>query len=129
MRPRTMMVMPPRTFEQQFGSEEQELLEAAADLITTYPAADFNIDDSALAGVEVLLTSWGCPPISVDLLDRMPKLQAIVHAAGSARALVPSEAYSRGIQVTTAADLNAIPVAELDRKSTRLNSSHVAISY
>lgn len=118
MRPRTMMVMPPHTFEQQFGSEERELLATAADLVTPYPAADFNIDDSALAGVEVLLTSWGCPPITVDLLERMPKLRAIVHAAGSARVLVPDEAYSRGIQVTTAADLNAIPVAEFTLAAT-----------
>src|SRR5699024_1805574 len=38
MRPRTMMVMPPRTFEQQFGSEERDLLASVADLVTASPA-------------------------------------------------------------------------------------------
>src|SRR5690625_4082420 len=118
MRPRTMMVIPPHTFEQQFGVEERELLEAAADLITTYPAADFDSDDSALADADVLLTSWVCPPIPVALHARMPTLQAIVPAAGSGRVLVPVEAYSRGIQVAPAAALNAIPVAEFTLAAT-----------
>src|SRR3954451_19075008 len=58
---------------------------------------------------EVLLTGWGAP--SVDPAG-FPGLRAIVHAAGSARGIVTSACWERGILVSTAAAANAQPVAE-----------------
>jgi phosphoglycerate dehydrogenase-like enzyme len=65
-----------------------------------------------LAAVEVLLTSWGAPTLTPERLAAAPALRAVFHGAGSVRSLVTSEVWQRGIQVTTAADANAIPVAE-----------------
>jgi phosphoglycerate dehydrogenase-like enzyme len=42
----------------------------------------------------------------------MPRLRAIVHAAGSVKGYLCPEVWTRGILVTTAADANARPVAE-----------------
>jgi phosphoglycerate dehydrogenase-like enzyme len=64
-----------------------------------------------LAEVEVLITSWGCPPLDGPVLAGAPRLRAVLHAAGSVRAHVRQEVFDRGILVTTAADANAIPVA------------------
>ena len=69
--------------------------------------------------VEVLLTGWGCPRISPEVLDAAPKLRAIVHAAGSVKTIVDPAAFERGVQVSSAAAANALPVAEFTRRGDR----------
>ncbi|MER5883331.1 hydroxyacid dehydrogenase [Streptomyces sp. NPDC001941] len=66
----------------------------------------------ALARAEVLLTHWGAPALTAPVLDLMPRLRLVLHAAGSVKALVTEEVWARGIQVCCAADANALPVAE-----------------
>lgn len=65
-----------------------------------------------LAAVELLVTSWGCPPLDDAVLARMPALKAIVHAAGSVKHHVTDACWERGLRVSTAAAANAVPVAE-----------------
>lgn len=65
-----------------------------------------------LAEAEVLLTSWGAPTLTPERLAAAPALRAVFHCAGSVRSLVSGEVWRRGIRVTSAADANAIPVAE-----------------
>lgn len=67
--------------------------------------------DAQLQNVEVLITGWGVPSITPDLLDRLPALHAVVHTGGSVRFL-SEDAWHRNITVTSAADANARPVAE-----------------
>ncbi|MGD0553614.1 MAG: hydroxyacid dehydrogenase [Streptosporangiaceae bacterium] len=61
---------------------------------------------------EVLLTGWGSPRVDAAALASMPRLRAVVHSAGSVRPVVGPEVFARGIVVSSAADSNAIPVAE-----------------
>ncbi|MGP6169852.1 hydroxyacid dehydrogenase [Microbacterium sp. A204] len=70
------------------------------------------VPSEELATVEFLITGWGAPKIGPSELNRMPRLRAILHAAGSVKAHVDAEAWRRGIIVTTAASANARPVAE-----------------
>ncbi|MGH6655222.1 MAG: hydroxyacid dehydrogenase [Actinocrinis sp.] len=65
-----------------------------------------------LAAVEVLITGWGCPAIDESALEVMPRLRAILHSAGSVRYFVSESCWERGILVSTAAQANAVPVAE-----------------
>ncbi|MEU2773117.1 hydroxyacid dehydrogenase [Streptomyces sp. NPDC007162] len=65
-----------------------------------------------LADVEVLVTSWGCPPLDEDVLASAPRLKAVVHAAGSVRRHITDACWNRGIEVSSAAAANALPVAE-----------------
>jgi phosphoglycerate dehydrogenase-like enzyme len=67
---------------------------------------------AALADAEVLLTGWGCPPIDEVSLAAAPCLRAVVHAAGSIKNHVTPACWERGILVSTAAEANALPVAE-----------------
>lgn len=83
------------------------LLDSAADPTLEDPS----IQD-ALAETEVLITSWGAPRLDADLLARLPRLRAVLHAAGSIRGIVTPEFWARGIPITSAADANAAPVAE-----------------
>jgi phosphoglycerate dehydrogenase-like enzyme len=98
--------MSAEVFELLFDAARLERLQGLAS------SAPLAIDDGDLADTEILLTSWGAPRLDADLLDRMPRLRAVVHAAGSVQGLVSDELWERGITVTSAADANAVPVAE-----------------
>ncbi|WP_223937256.1 hydroxyacid dehydrogenase [Arthrobacter sp. StoSoilB5] len=65
-----------------------------------------------LAGVDALITGWGAPTIDVSVLDAAPHLQLIAHSAGTIKQHVDPACWQRGIAVTTAAQANAVPVAE-----------------
>ncbi|NUP65393.1 MAG: hydroxyacid dehydrogenase [Nonomuraea sp.] len=68
--------------------------------------------DADLSRAEVLFTSWGCPPVTAEVLAGAPRLRAIVHAAGSVKHHVTDACWERGIAVSSAAAANAEPVAE-----------------
>ncbi|WP_223774269.1 hydroxyacid dehydrogenase [Streptomyces sp. 135] len=65
---------------------------------------------AVLAGAEILVTGWECPPLTPEVLAYAPRLRAVVHAAGSVKALVTEAVWERGIVVSSAADANADPV-------------------
>ncbi|WP_329400836.1 hydroxyacid dehydrogenase [Streptomyces lydicus] len=67
---------------------------------------------AALAEAEVLLTCWGAPPLTARVLDAAPRLRAVIHAAGSVKHHVTDACWERGIAVSSAAAVNALPVAE-----------------
>lgn len=62
--------------------------------------------------VEILITGWGCPRIDADVLAAAPRLRAVVHAAGSVKGHLTAEVFDRGLAVSSAAEANALPVAE-----------------
>ncbi|MET9553298.1 hydroxyacid dehydrogenase [Streptomyces sp. NPDC006645] len=67
---------------------------------------------AALADAELLITCWGAPPLTAEVLDAAPKLRAVVHAAGSVKHHITDACWERGISVASAAGANAVPVAE-----------------
>ncbi|WP_369145996.1 hydroxyacid dehydrogenase [Streptomyces sp. R44] len=67
---------------------------------------------AALAEAEILLTCWGAPPLTTEVLARAPRLRAVVHAAGSVKHHITEACWERGLRVTSAAAANALPVAE-----------------
>ncbi|MET8677821.1 hydroxyacid dehydrogenase [Streptomyces sp. NPDC004647] len=91
-------------------------LRRSAEVDTGLLVTDFGCPDpvavKALASAEVLFTGWGCPPLTADALARMPRLRAVVHAAGTVRHHVTAAAWERGLLVSSAAAANALPVAE-----------------
>lgn len=89
-------------------------LSSCADLLHPRPLLDLSTlrARELLADAEILLTSWGCPPIDEDVLDRAPKLAAVVHAAGTVRNHITRACWQRGLAVSSAAVANAVPVAE-----------------
>ncbi|BCJ70197.1 hydroxyacid dehydrogenase [Polymorphospora rubra] len=65
-----------------------------------------------LADAEVLVTGWGCPPVTEADLAAAPRLRAVFHAGGSVKGVLPSGAWTRDLVVTSGAAANAVPVAE-----------------
>ncbi|MGH0034215.1 MAG: hydroxyacid dehydrogenase [Myxococcota bacterium] len=106
--------MPPAVEAMIFDDALRARLQRIAQLEDGPPAFPPGDDAAAarLAKAEVLLTSWGCPPLDASLLDRAPKLRFVAHAAGSVKSFATPALWARGIRVSSAAAANAVPVAE-----------------
>lgn len=113
-KPTALLLMNRSTMKDQFDATRLERLAGLVELGA--PAWTDSLADPEIASllpeVEVLLTSWGVPRLDSEALDRMPRLRAIFHCAGTVRSFVTDELWQRGILVTTGAEANAIPVAE-----------------
>ncbi len=112
--PAALLVMNPPTFALQFRAAELARLGAVCALAEPVwlPELDSAAARRRLTDVQVLLTSWGVPPLTPGRLADAPRLRLVLHAAGSVRGFLGQEVFGRGIQVSTAADANAVPVAE-----------------
>ena len=84
------------------------------EIVAAEPLREFSSAQAraVLAETEVLVTGWGCPRISGEVLAAAPKLRLVAHAAGTVKSLIDPVAYERGIAVTNAVEANAVPVAE-----------------
>lgn len=104
----------PLDVEALFGAEDLVQIDRLCRVLA--PQALRRLDDDAarrvLGETEILVTGWGCRPIDAGVLVAAPHLKLIAHAAGSVRALVSPMVFERGIAVVSAADANALPVAE-----------------
>lgn len=110
-RPHALLVMDHATYLAHF---DEPRLARLRGLVTPTWTADLDapIARERLARADLLLTSWGAPPLTADRLAAAPGLRAVFHAAGSVRGLVTDDLWRRGVPVTSAADANAVPVAE-----------------
>lgn len=89
-------------------------IDRIADLARPFLTAQELADQpDALRDTEVLLTGWGAPVIDAALLERAPRLRAVLHAAGSVKHIVTDAAWERGVVVVSAASANAEPVAAM----------------
>jgi phosphoglycerate dehydrogenase-like enzyme len=66
----------------------------------------------ALRETEVIFSGWGAPRMDDEFLQHAPKLRAVFYAGGSVRYFVTGALWRRGVRLTTAQAINAIPVAE-----------------
>lgn len=113
-RPTALLTMGSYAFSTQFGPGEISRLRELAELPDPIHVERLDTPQTRerLRDVEVLITSWGCPPIDRDVLAEAPRLRAILHAAGTLRHVITDAVWERDIVVTTSAGANAIPVAE-----------------
>lgn len=96
-----------------FSDSDVAALESMLDFVPGGPLTSFAIaSDAELAHLEVLVTGWGAPVVDAPALARMPRLHTIIHAAGTVKTFVTDEVFARGIKISTAAEANAVPVAE-----------------
>ncbi|MFB6629421.1 hydroxyacid dehydrogenase [Streptomyces sp. NPDC056362] len=115
-RPTVLLAMGPGVDGRLLTDAHRTRLAALADTDPRLVAHDLTGPDprvtAALAGAEILFTCWGAPPLTAEVLDRAPRLRAVVHAAGSVKHHVTDACWERGLRVTSAAAANALPVAE-----------------
>jgi phosphoglycerate dehydrogenase-like enzyme len=114
MRPTIVLAMAPALTVDLFDEALLGRLRRSGELPDASPLARFDEPraEGLLASAEILLTSWGCPPLDAALLSRAPRLRAVVHAAGTVKQHVTPDCFARGLVVSSAASANAFPVAE-----------------
>ncbi|MFI2376303.1 hydroxyacid dehydrogenase [Streptomyces sp. NPDC018964] len=113
-RPRAALAMSPDVASAVLDDESLTALAALCDLAPLPVLDDLTTPRArtVLEGVELLVTGWGCPPLDADVLRAAPRLRAVVHTAGSVRGHVTDACWDRGVEVSSAAAANAVPVAE-----------------
>lgn len=112
-RPTVVLAMRSDLPDRLLSGAARDRLAGLADVATWTPLDAFPAAaDPVLREADVLLTGWGCPRVDAAVLARAPRLRAVVHAAGSVKAHVDPACWERGVVVSTAADANAVPVAE-----------------
>lgn len=111
LRPRAVLAMGRGVREEVFAGGA---LDRLADLVDLHEDVlhDLDTPSAALAEAEVLVTGWGCPRLDAELLRLAPRLRFIAHAAGTVKTFLDPLVLRRGVRVSSAADANAIPVAE-----------------
>lgn len=62
--------------------------------------------------LDVIYSGWGSPVLDGEFLDFLPSLKMVFHGAGTVKPYVTDEFWERGVRITSAARVNAIPVAE-----------------
>jgi len=114
MRPRLAFAMAPGKTRFVFDEAAMSRLAELCDVLTPEPLIDFSSESArqVLAETEILVSGWGCPFISSEVVAAAPSLRLIAHAAGTVKYHLDPAVYDAGIAVTNAVDANAIPVAE-----------------
>lgn len=108
------LAMPAHTARAVFPPRSLDPLEPSLTLLSREPIQDFSSPEglAMVAETDILITGWGCPLIDAAVLDAAPRLRYVLHAAGSVKHHIGAACWERGIQISSAADANAIPVAE-----------------
>jgi phosphoglycerate dehydrogenase-like enzyme len=111
-RPVAVFAIAPWAFDGVFPADLLTRLGELADIDPATTFTSFDGQSEALAEADILLSGWGCPRIDAGVLAAAPRLRAVVHAAGTVKALVDPVVFERGVIVSSAAEANAVPVAD-----------------
>lgn len=114
MRPRLAFALSPAKTRYVFDDAAMARLAGLCEITTPEPITSFESAEARLLlrEAEILVTGWGCPLISREVVAAAPKLRLIAHAAGTVKYHLDPAVYEAGIAVTNAVAANAIPVAE-----------------
>ena len=97
-----------------FDDEALSRLARSCAIVRAAPLEEFSSAEAraVLGEIDILVTGWGCPMVTAEVVKAAPRLKLIAHAAGTVKFTLDPAVYAAGIRVTHAADANAVPVAE-----------------
>jgi len=126
MRPQALLIAYPHQQDYVFPDRVRKLLLECVDLAGNPCSPDDLPRRTAdLATAEVIISTWGMPIMDADFLAAAPRLKAVFYAAGSVKEFVTEASWGRGVVVSSAAEANAIPVAEYTVGSILLSLKRV----
>lgn len=96
------------------SARARSILDGLGTVVWNENDRDLTPDELAelLPGAEAVITSWGTPVLTPELLEAADSLRIVGHAAGSVKKLMPAAGYERGIVVLSGAAVIADAVAE-----------------
>ncbi|MBC8103981.1 MAG: hydroxyacid dehydrogenase [Cytophagales bacterium] len=109
---RGLFVLGP-SVEQIYGPEAQRAIYEQVEIYAPKQTRQsLKENPTILAEAEVIFSGWGGPTLDADFLAVAPRLRAFFYGAGATGGMIHSEAFERGIVVSSAAAVNGVPVAE-----------------
>jgi phosphoglycerate dehydrogenase-like enzyme len=114
MRPKLAFALAANKTRFVFDDAALARLAGCCDVLSEAPIQEFSSAEACglLSQIDVLVTGWGCPMVTPEVVRAAPNLKLIAHAAGTVKFTLDPAVYEAGIRVTHAADANAVPVAE-----------------
>jgi phosphoglycerate dehydrogenase-like enzyme len=113
--PNVLVTLTPSLFQQLFSPEAQSRLQAVAQL--RFNEEDRNWSSAELAqhigGYDAVITGWGTPTFTPEVMAAADRLRLIAHSAGSIKKMLPPHVFDSDVQVTHAAAAIAPAVAEM----------------
>lgn len=127
MGPKLLFAMAADKTRHVFDAATVDRLAQSCDLLQREPVENLSGPEERrlLGEAEILVTGWGCPMITPEILRAAPKLKLIAHAAGTVKFTVDAAVYTAGIRVTHSAEANAVPVAEFTLASILFSAKHI----
>ncbi len=126
-RPKVFVNLPPQLYRELFAPDADTALRALADV--TFRDDDRRLTSgelaAALPGYDAVITGWGTPTFTDEVLEAADRLRLIAHSAGSVKAMLPEAVFARDIAVTHAAGAIAPAVAEMALLLVMLGLRHV----
>jgi len=107
IKPKVLLLMTSGQEKTLFNDTAREELNKHCEVLSWEP-----FQGAVYPDCDIVLGSWGCPTFNAEVLQAMPSLKMIAYAAGTVKKIMTDAAWERGITITSAAVVNAIPVAE-----------------
>lgn len=108
-----LVVLDAQAFELIYGAEYLAEIGRRVELLTgPLTKEDLAARPDLLAQVEVIFSGWGAPVLDAAFLEAAPKLRAVFYGAGTIRYFTTDAFWARGITISSAYAMNAVPVAE-----------------
>jgi phosphoglycerate dehydrogenase-like enzyme len=124
--PKGIFILAPHAFNQIYGEKIHAEIARRVELVAGVQTAESVAANPALlADVEVIFSGWGAPVMDEKFLAAAPKLRTVFYGAGSIKAMTPDAFWARGITVTSAYAMNAVPVSEFTLATILLSLKRV----
>lgn len=113
-RPRIYVNIKPALYQRLFDKAADKILQDCGEIVfETADAPNASADlAKKIKGFEVIVTGWGTPTFTDDVIQNADKLKLIAHSAGTIKHLLPEKLFATDIQVTHAAAAIAPAVAD-----------------
>lgn len=114
-----LVAITPALYRELFSDAADATLRSLVEVTFPPPsiATDRNLTSAELAqllpGQTMVISGWGTPTFTDDVLKAASDLKLVAHSAGSIKKLLPPALFSQGVQVTHAAGAIAPAVAEM----------------
>ncbi|MCG3769879.1 MAG: Hydroxypyruvate reductase [Nitrosomonadaceae bacterium] len=114
-KPNVLIELPPRLYDQLFSKEAANELLQAADVTRNWEPRNWtsSVLASKIPGYHAVITGWGSPTFTTEVLDACDGLELIAHSAGTIKEVLPLAVFTHSITVTHAASAIAPAVAEM----------------
>jgi phosphoglycerate dehydrogenase-like enzyme len=113
--PTVLVTITPSLYQQLFSPAAQARLQEVACVSVNQSERNWTSDELAqrIGGYDAVITGWGTPTFTNQVLAAAQELRLIAHSAGSIKTMLPPAVFDSELQVTHAAAAIAPAVAEM----------------